>query len=96
MLLELLHIVEFGILYILLMIFFTSFGPISRLKETISITISILYSVSDEIHQYYVPFRSFAIGDLIKNIIGIIFMWLLFRVLNKKKLMKTGRNSISK
>jgi polysaccharide biosynthesis protein VpsQ len=85
LLLESLHLIEFGILYILIILFQLSFGYLSRLKELTAIIISFLYSVTDEVHQLFVPFRSFSVGDLIKNLIGILLMWMLVRYLHKRK-----------
>jgi polysaccharide biosynthesis protein VpsQ len=85
LLLESLHLIEFGILYILIILFQLSFGPLNRRKEIAAIILSFLYSVTDEVHQLFVPFRSFSVGDLIKNLIGILLMWMLIRYLHKRK-----------
>lgn len=34
--------------------------------------ISLSYGLIDEIHQMYVPFRSFSIADLIKDTVGVL------------------------
>jgi polysaccharide biosynthesis protein VpsQ len=85
LLLESLHLIEFGILYILIILFQLSYGSLNRRKEITAIILSFLYSVSDEVHQFFVPFRSFSVGDLIKNLIGILLMWMLIRYLLKRK-----------
>jgi len=72
---ELAHLFEFGLLYLFFILAFLSFGEIGKGKELISITLSVSYSLIDEIHQIFVPFRSFSMGDLIKDIIGITVMW---------------------
>ena len=36
------------------------------------ITVSMIYGLVDEVHQMYVPFRSFSISDLLKDWIGVI------------------------
>jgi polysaccharide biosynthesis protein VpsQ len=77
--LELLHFIEFGILYFLMIVLALTFGPLNVKKETIAIAISVSYAVIDEIHQYYVPFRSFSLGDIIKDFIGIIVIWYFVR-----------------
>ncbi|MBR5516047.1 MAG: VanZ family protein [Clostridia bacterium] len=38
----------------------------------ISISLGIIYAISDEIHQYFVPGRSFLIKDIIIDSVGII------------------------
>ncbi|QHE59844.1 VanZ family protein [Rossellomorea vietnamensis] len=85
LLLESLHLIEFGILYVLIVLFQLSFGNLSRRKEITAIILSFLYSVTDEIHQLFVPFRTSSIGDLVKNVIGILLMWMLVRYINKRK-----------
>jgi polysaccharide biosynthesis protein VpsQ len=94
LLLESLHLIEFGILYVLIVLFQLSFGNLNRGKEIAAIILSFLYSISDEIHQLFVPFRTFSVGDLIKDLIGIVLMWLLFRYLHNRKGMKTGERTL--
>lgn len=77
--LELAHLFEFGFLYLLMIMAFLSFGKLSKWKEYLAIMISFLYGFVDEIHQIYVPFRSASIGDLVKNTIGIMFIWWIIR-----------------
>jgi VanZ family protein len=43
-----------------------------RLLVLISIVSATLYGISDEIHQYYVPFRDASISDAIANMLGAI------------------------
>jgi VanZ family protein len=44
-----------------------------RLIMILSITLSSLYGISDEIHQHYVPHRDADITDALADIIGSIF-----------------------
>lgn len=44
-----------------------------RLITILAITLSSLYGISDEIHQYYVPYRNADIMDALADIIGSIF-----------------------
>lgn len=44
-----------------------------RLVMILSITLSSLYGISDEIHQHYVPYRDADIMDALADIIGSIF-----------------------
>ena len=43
-----------------------------RLLILISIVSASLYGISDEIHQYYVPYRDASIFDAIANMLGAI------------------------
>jgi polysaccharide biosynthesis protein VpsQ len=74
---ELTHLFEFGLLYFLIILAFLSWGELTKRKVFIAIIISFLYGVVDEIHQFFVPFRSSSLVDLLKNTIGIIaFAWI--------------------
>ncbi|MDR7079145.1 VanZ family protein [Neobacillus niacini] len=75
--LELGHFFEFGILYFLLILAFLSFGHLKKWKEVLVLIFSISYGFLDEIHQLFVPFRSFSIVDLIKNAIGVFVIAIL-------------------
>ncbi|WP_010678055.1 VanZ family protein [Bacillus timonensis] len=70
--LEIGHLFQFAILYALLVMAFLTFGKLSLKIEILLFAIAVLYGVLDEIHQFYVPFRSFSITDLIKDGIGVI------------------------
>ncbi|WP_256988770.1 VanZ family protein [Bacillus sp. EB106-08-02-XG196] len=72
---EFAHLFEFGILYFLIILALLCYGQLSKRKEILAIAISLLYGLSDEIHQIFVPFRSFSIIDLIKNAIGVLAIW---------------------
>lgn len=71
--LEFTHLFQFGLVYLCIIIVFLSFGNMKIWQEVIAIVIAIAYGVIDEIHQLYVPFRSFSLMDLLKNVIGILF-----------------------
>jgi polysaccharide biosynthesis protein VpsQ len=77
--LELTHLIMFGLLYLLIIMVFLGFGELSKWKEYTAIIISFLYGVVDEIHQIAVPFRSASFVDLVKNTLGIIFIWWIVR-----------------
>lgn len=73
--LEFAHFFEFGLLYLFLILLFLSFGELNSTKEIIAASLAIAYGVIDEIHQYFVPFRSFSYFDLLKNFIGVWIVW---------------------
>jgi hypothetical protein len=43
-----------------------------------SIIIAILYAISDEVHQIFVPGRSFAVSDILTDSAGILFVTLIY------------------
>jgi VanZ family protein len=89
--LEMAHLLEFGILYFLLIVAFLTFGRLSSWKELAALVISISYAFTDEIHQYFVPYRSFSVIDMVKNTIGIWVMWyIVHRKYYKHKQSKFG------
>ncbi|MDM8551248.1 VanZ family protein [Desulfobacterales bacterium HSG2] len=88
---KLVHFLGYGLLGIL---FFRAFGTL-RFKDNadlvmiLSIASSTLYGISDEIHQYYVPFRSADITDLSADAIGSFcgaFFYRLFMMRRRDRL----------
>ena len=74
---ELFHFFQFGILYVLLTLACLSFGKFTKRVEIVLIVVSLTYGLVDEVHQMYVPFRSFSIDDLIKDGIGVLVVSLI-------------------
>jgi polysaccharide biosynthesis protein VpsQ len=90
--LEFAHLFQFGLLYLCIVIVFLSFSRLRTWHEVTAAVIALAYGIVDEIHQLYVPFRSFSIGDLLKDTIGIIvFWWVVHRSYFYKKSSKLGR-----
>ena len=77
--LESLHLVEFAILYGLFVLYFLADSRLTKKRSGISAVISGLYGLTDEIHQYFVPFRSATVLDWIKDITGVAILWLIIR-----------------
>jgi polysaccharide biosynthesis protein VpsQ len=77
--LELAHLFEFGLLYLFLVMALLVFGKLSYQKELLAIVIAVGYGVVDELHQYFIPFRSFSLVDLFKNNIGVWALWFFTR-----------------
>ena len=67
-----LHIVEYAILNILL--FRALFAESRRALEslTYAIVFSLMYAVSDELHQLYIPTRNGTVVDIFIDSIGIL------------------------
>ena len=77
--LELAHLIQFGILYLLIIVAFLTYGQLNSNKEKIALTIALLYGIIDEIHQFFVPFRSFSSIDIVKDVIGVLVFWYIIR-----------------
>ncbi|WP_174734280.1 VanZ family protein [Mesobacillus harenae] len=69
---ESLHLVEFGILYILLFFAALTLDKFTPVMGFALMAIAGLYGVIDEIHQSFVPYRSATLIDVIKDVIGVL------------------------
>lgn len=74
---KLLHIIEYGFLFLLI------FRAINRSYEglktlhssVMAFIVTIIYAMSDEMHQYFVPSRSPQPTDVIIDAIGALIVW---------------------
>ncbi|WP_226677953.1 VanZ family protein [Mesobacillus jeotgali] len=90
--LEFAHLFQFGLLYLCILLVFLSFGRLRTWQEVTAGLIALAYGIVDELHQLYVPFRSFSVGDLLKDTIGIVvFWWIVHRSYFYKKNSRLGR-----
>jgi len=62
----------------------------------LTIIISIIYAISDEFHQLFVPGRNFAISDILIDSAGVLFAGLLYslKIKFKKKIKKQESYSL--
>ena len=80
---KLLHFIAFACLGAL---FFRAFRTL-RIKDnlklilTLSILLSSLYGISDEIHQHFVPYRNADVLDALADILGSVFGGFVYRFL---------------
>jgi VanZ family protein len=69
---EALHLVEFALLYILLVSWLPAAKPKTETWfKPVGGPVACLYGVIDEYHQSFVPYRTAALIDVIKDIIGV-------------------------
>lgn len=66
-----LHIIEYGVLFILW--YFTLYKK--RYREKVALIISILYGISDELHQTFVPTREGRVRDVFIDALGVFIFW---------------------
>lgn len=82
---KLAHFTEYFILGLLVYNMIYSYNK----KKYIAIIICILYAISDEIHQLFIPGRSCQILDMLIDSIGstsgIYFLYLIYKIISKKK-----------
>jgi len=71
---KLLHVIEYYVFgYLLMRLFVTS--PkifISKRRVTLTIVAGILYAISDEWHQLFVPGRCMSVYDMIFDFLGVV------------------------
>jgi VanZ family protein len=72
------HVTEYAILYFLL---FRALQPIMIPRKALifSAIIAVVYAISDEYHQTFVPLRDGRMRDVMIDSLGIFLMYLLLR-----------------
>lgn len=89
---ESLHLVEFAILYVLLVLALLTHKGLSAKLNLLCIMFACLYGLSDEIHQSFVPARSATLIDLVKDMIGVLAAsWIIYGAYQKKRFQRLGR-----
>ena len=87
---KLLHFAAYGILGIL---FYRAYQTLrirdnTKLLMLLSVVSASLYGISDEIHQYYVPFREAEVADAIADMIGAVCGVCLYQLLIVSRIEK--------
>jgi len=78
------HFTAFSYLALFLLISLTN-GKYSTNLIILGIILAILYGISDEIHQYFIPGRDSSIKDILINSIGILITGIAYSNSCKKK-----------
>jgi hypothetical protein len=77
------HLTVYAVLYFLLFrAFYASRpeqGPLSPGTAFYAAAIAVLYAISDEVHQSFVPFREATVRDVLIDTAGIALMGLIMR-----------------
>jgi VanZ family protein len=93
------HLVEFGLLgFFLSLGYFLSLKSSLRIKSSLTLASGIMLGCLDEIHQYFVPNRSFEVMDMVADSIGILIGLVAFYYFSRtnrgkaltQRLLKTG------
>ncbi len=94
------HLVEFGFLgFFLSLGYFLSLKSSLRIKFVFTAASGILLGCLDEIHQYFVPDRSFEVMDMLADSIGVFIGLAAFYYFSRtnrgkaltERLLKTGK-----
>jgi VanZ family protein len=82
-----LHFIEFSILSFLLFLAFSTSGNTFVKKHIfiLSSIVGIVYAISDEIHQSFVPGRSCEFLDFVADTLGIVLVQMVIWLYLKKK-----------
>jgi VanZ family protein len=79
-------IAHFSVYALLYLLFFRAFqsvrpkvGPSSSRIYAFAAVATVLYAISDEIHQFFVPFRNATIVDVVIDSFGVLVMYVLLR-----------------
>ena len=54
-----------------------------KISSFLTLIVSVLYGISDEVHQYFVPGRMFSLIDILTDLMGIIIGVILYRRIKK-------------
>jgi VanZ family protein len=84
-----LHIPLFGMLQILWLKALATMGMLGWKNVATCLVISLIYGVSDEFHQMFVPGRYASLTDLLLNLTGVIFGTFVFLWFNRKNISNT-------
>jgi len=73
--------------------FFLSISLISGKKKLFSIALSValIYAISDEIHQLFVPYRCCSLSDILTDSAGILLANFAYLIRLKKKIMRSSK-----
>ncbi len=66
------HFIEYGILGILLLGTFLGNEKFRKYAPVLAVIIAVLYGITDEIHQYFVPYRNSDAFDVFVDGIGAV------------------------
>ncbi len=85
---EAFHFIEFAILYLLLAAALIVNKRHNTLTDLAAMSATIVYAFVDEIHQFYVPGRSFSQLDLVKDMAGVVAAWILLESIQSSRRQK--------
>jgi len=74
---ESLHVIEFGILHGLFILALLVHGKLTVTTHLVAAVFASFYGFLDEIHQAFVPSRSATVIDAVKDLIGVIAVYLI-------------------
>ncbi|MCI2253848.1 VanZ family protein [Domibacillus sp. PGB-M46] len=88
---ESLHLVEFAILYGLIVLALLANGKLTPLTSLAAAMFASFYGLTDEIHQAFVPYRSATLIDAVKDVIGVTIAFLAVNYFYFERKSRIGR-----
>jgi VanZ family protein len=88
---ESLHLVEFAILYGLIIHAFLANGKLTPFISLAAAIFASFYGLADEIHQAFVPYRSATLIDAIKDVTGVFIAFMVVKYMYFDKNSRIGR-----
>ena len=85
---KLAHMIEYYILAVLIYLFLKEFYPIDKRLFILTMLLTALYAITDEIHQLYVPGRVGSIIDVLIDSFGALLGTLKCYSYKRKRLKK--------
>lgn len=85
------HITEYAILMLLAVRFATAFFPRETFKKILLLAgaFSITYGATDELHQFFIPYRGAMMSDVLIDSLGVFlmgaFLWFMAYIRPHKK-----------
>ena len=83
-------IYHFSVFFLFAFFLFISinYKEIKISKVILVLIISIIYAISDEIHQIFIPLRDASTGDILIDTLGICFAVIIALIIKKKRIKK--------
>ncbi|MDY6792293.1 MAG: VanZ family protein [Thermodesulfobacteriota bacterium] len=87
---KVLHFIAYAILGALFFRAYSSLQVSKHLNALIILSVlsSSLYGISDEIHQYFVPYRNFSYFDILADMLGSLFGVFIYQFIMRKQIVK--------
>lgn len=87
---KLLHFFAYAVLGALFLRAYKTLRIRNKLKILIILSIlsSSIYGISDEVHQHFVPYRSFEYFDILADVLGSVFGVFIYELIMEKLIVK--------
>lgn len=86
------HLVEYAVLMMLAVRFLYAIFPRETFLKVLllAVVFSVTYGASDELHQFFVPYRGAKMSDVFIDSLGVLFVAGVYFLLYRRKKKKKG------